>query len=294
MASDSSVPPGPTTAPLSGVYVKIYGEIMADKTLLPTMPDVAVRMRAAMSDPRYDTGHIARIVQADAGVSAYLVRMSNSALFRGNTPSKDVPTAVMRLGMNLTRNVVIAHTLRAMFRIKSEALSGVMQETWTRSARLAALSAVLAKRSGAFSPDRALLAGLLQDIGALPVLNAIERRRDEPPTPERVQATIEELASKVGTTLLRHWTFDDELIEVARSRKEWFRDPGRRADLADLVLIARLHTNIGTPEIKRCPRIDHVPAFRKLPLGPLGPDESLLLLAEAESEVREVADMLGV
>src|SRR6185436_9117032 len=126
MASDSSVPPGPTTAPLSGVYVKIYGEIMADKTLLPTMPDVAVRMRAAMSDPRYDTGHIARIVQADAGVSAYLVRMSNSALFRGNTPSKDVPTAVMRLGMNLTRNVVIAHTLRAMFRIKSEALSGVM------------------------------------------------------------------------------------------------------------------------------------------------------------------------
>ena len=276
------------------MYVKIYGEIMADKTLLPTMPDVAVRMRAAMSDPRYDTGHIARIVQADAGVSAYLVRMSNSALFRGNTPSKDVPTAVMRLGMNLTRNVVIAHTLRAMFRIKSEALSGVMQETWTRSARLAALSAVLAKRSGAFSPDRSLLAGLLQDIGALPVLNAIERRRDEPPTPERVQATIEELASKVGTTLLRHWTFDDELIEVARSRKEWFRDPGRRADLADLVLIARLHTNIGTPEIKRCPRIDHVPAFRKLPLGPLGPDESLLLLAEAESEVREVADMLGV
>ena len=52
---------------------------MADKTLLPTMPEVAVRMRAAMNDPKYDVGRIARIVQADAGVSAYLVRMANSA-----------------------------------------------------------------------------------------------------------------------------------------------------------------------------------------------------------------------
>jgi HD-like signal output (HDOD) protein len=294
MSSDSTVPPGSTTTTaVSGVYVKIYGEIMADKTLLPTMPDVAVRMRAAMSDPKYDTGHIARIVQADAGVSAYLVRMANSALFRGSAPSKDVPAAVMRLGMNLTRNVVIAHTLRAMFRIRSAALADVMQEMWTRSAHLAALSAVLAKRSGAFGADRALLAGLLQDIGALPILNALERRKDEP-TPERVYATIEELASKVGTTLLRHWNFDDELIEVARSRKEWFRDPQKKADLADLVLIARLHTCIGTPEMKRCPRIDQIPAFGKLPLGPLGPDESLTLLAEAESEVREVTEMLGV
>jgi hypothetical protein len=152
MSSDSTVPPGGTTAPVSCVYVKIYGEIMADKTLLPTMPEVAVRMRAAMNDPKYDVGAIARIVQADAGVSAYLVRMANSALFRGNAPSKDVPAAVMRLGMNLTRNVVIAHTLRSMFRIRLTALAEVMQEMWTRSARLAALSAVLAKRAGAFSP----------------------------------------------------------------------------------------------------------------------------------------------
>ena len=199
----------------------------------------------------------------------------------------------MRLGTHLSRYVVIAHTVRSMFRVKSQALAGVMQEMWARSARLAALSAVLAKRAGAFSPDRALLGGLLQDIGALPVLNALERRKDEPPAIERVYATIEELAGKVGATLLTHWGFDDEMVEVARSRGNWFRDSGARADLADLVLIARLHAGIGAPGA-RCPRIDRVPAFAKLPLGPLGTDESLVLLAEAESEVREVAEMLGV
>jgi len=287
-------PAGAPATPVSGVYVKIYREIMADKTLLPTMPEIAVRMRAAMSDPKSDVGRIARIVQADAGVSAYLVRMANSPLFRGRQPSTDVPAAVVRLGTHLTRNVVIAHTLRSMFRVKSERLAGVMQEMWARSARLAALSAVLAKRSGAVSPDRALLGGLLQDIGALPVLNALERRRDEPPSLERVHATIEELASKVGATLLTHWSFDPEMVEVARSRGDWLRNPGKQADLADLVLIARLHASTGMPGM-RCPRIDQVPAFAKLPpLGPLGQDETLVLLAEAESEVREVAEMLGV
>jgi HD-like signal output (HDOD) protein len=295
MSSDTPTPPpSGATTPVSGVYVKIYSEIMADKTLLPTMPEVAVRMRAAMNDPAYDVGSIARIVQADAGISAYLVRMANSALFRGTAPSTDVPAAVMRLGMNLTRNVVIAHSLRSMFRVKSGPLAQVMHATWERSARLAALSAVLSKRSGAFSPDRALLAGLLQDIGALPILNAFERRRDEPPTIERINATIEELAAKVGATLLHHWGFDEEMVEVARSRNQWFRDSGGRADLADLVLIARLHTCLGTPQQSRCPRIDHVPAFGKLQLGTLKPDDSLAVLAEADAEVREVTEMLGV
>jgi HD-like signal output (HDOD) protein len=287
-------PPGGGTTPVSGVYVKIYSEIMADKTLLPTMPEVAVRMRAAMNDPSYDVARIARIVQADAGISAYLVRMANSALFRGSAPSQDVPAAVMRLGMNLTRNVVISHSLRSMFRVKAGALSEVMQETWQRSARLAALSAVLAKRCGVATADRALLAGLLQDIGALPILNAFERRRDEPPTVDRIKATIEELAAKVGATLLHHWGFEEEMVEVARSRNQWFRDSGGRADLADLVLIARLHAGLGTPLQSHCPRIDHVPAFGKLPLGALRPDDSVAVLAEAEAEVRELTEMLGV
>jgi HD-like signal output (HDOD) protein len=295
MSRDTPAPPPAVgTTPVSGVYVKIYGEIMADKTLLPTMPEVAVRMRAVMNDPSYDVGSIARIVQADAGISAYLVRMANSALFRGAAPSKDVPAAVMRLGMNLTRNVVISHSLRSMFRVKTGALSDVMQETWKRSARLAALSAVLAKRCGVSSPDRALLGGLLQDIGALPILHAFERRKDEPPTIERVRATIEELAAKVGATLLHHWGFDEEMVEVARSRNQWFRDSGGRADLADLVLIARLHACLGTPEQGRCPRIDHIPAFSKLPLGALRADDSVAVLAEAEAEVREVTELLGI
>ena len=94
--------------------------------------------------------------------------------------------------------------------------------------------------------------------------------------------------------LLAHWGFDEPTIEVARSRKDWLRDPGPAADLADLILVARLHEGIGSAAQKEQPHINEVPAFSKLPLGNVGPDESLEILKEAESDVQDVMKMLGV
>jgi len=276
------------------IYASIYDEVFADETLLPTMPDVAVRLRAVMSDPNYDLNRVARIIQADAGVSAYLVRMANSALLRWTPPVKDVPGAVRRIGMQVTRNVVTAHALRTMFRIKTPVLVDVMQETWKRSTRVAALSAVLAKRCGVFTSDRALLAGLLQDIGALPILNALDRRRPHREQRQQVCTVVEALSASIGAMLLQRWGMDEEFVTVARSRNDWLRDGGPNADLVDLVLIARAHVLVGSPNTGERPRLDRMPAFRKLALGPVAPDDSLALFAEAEADVREVEELLGV
>jgi HD-like signal output (HDOD) protein len=287
--------PASRTGPVSGdLCTKIYDEVFADETLLPTMPDVAVRLRAVMSDPNYDLGRVARVIQADAGVSAYLVRMANSALLRWTPPVKDVPGAVRRLGMQVTRNVVMAHALRTMFRIKTPVLIDVMEETWKRSARVAALSAVLAKRCGTFTSDRALLAGLLQDIGALPILNALDRRRPHRDQRQDVCTIVEALSADIGAMLLTRWRMDEELVAVARSRNDWLRDGSPNADLADLVLIARAHVIVASPQGGERPRLDRMPAYGKLSLGPLAPDDSLAMFSEAEADVREVEELLGV
>jgi HD-like signal output (HDOD) protein len=220
--------------------------------------------------------------------------MANSALLRWTPPVKDVPGAVRRLGMQVTRNVVTAHALRAMFRIKTPVLVDVMEETWKNSARVAALSAVLAKRCGVFTSDRALLAGLLQDIGALPILNALDRRRPHRDQREDVCTIVDALSADIGAMLLTRWRMDEELVAVARSRNDWWRDEGPKADLADLVLIARAHVLVGSPQARERPRLDRMPAFSKLSLGPLAPDDSLAMFTEAEADVREVEELLGV
>lgn len=280
--------------PVSGLLARIYCDILADQARLPSMPDVALRIRAAMKQPNSSAATVARAVKADPGTSAYIIRISNSALYGGVALIQDVENAVARLGMDTTRNLVTAYALRAMFKTRSDVLSELMQNTWRKSARLAALASVIAARCPGFSQDSAMLAGLLQDIGVLPLLNALENSVQPLPEPERVYDTIASFSPKVGVMLLRQWEFEEDIVEVARSRDEWWRNPHPEPDLADVVLVARLHASVGSDQKRHLPLINEVPAFLKLPLGDVGPDASLQLLREAESEVREVMRMLGV
>ena len=280
--------------PVSGLFAHIYREILADRASLPSMPDVALRIRAAMQRPNYSAETVARVVKADPGTSAYLLRVANSAMYGGVVSIQDVEHAVARLGMDTTRNLVTAHALRAMFQTRSPILDRLMRETWQQSARLAALASVIASRCPGFLPDRAMLAGLLQNIGVLPLLNALEGRGQPIPEPERIYSAIEAFAAKIGAVLLEHWEFDDDLVEVARARGDWWRNPRPEPDLADIVLVAQLHACVGGNEMSTLPLINETPAFLKLPLGDVGPDASLEFLREAESDVREVMQMLGV
>ncbi len=280
--------------PVSGLFAKIYREILADRASLPSMPDVALRIRAAMQRPNYSASTVARVIKADAGTSAYLIRISNSALYGGVASIQDVENAVSRVGMDTTRNLVTAYALRAMFQTRSPVLSKVMQETWRQSARLAALASVIAGRCPEFAPDRAMLAGLLQNIGVLPLLNALEGSAQPLPEPQRIYSTIDAFSSKIAVVLLKHWEFEQDVVEVARSRGDWWRNPRAEAELADLVLVAQLHSAVGGDEMERLPLINEIPAFLKLPLGKVGPNASIEFLREAESEIADVMRMLGV
>ena len=280
-------------APVRGLLATIYRDILADQTRLPSMPDVALRIRAAMAKPDYSVADIARVVKADAGTSAYLIRIANSPLYRGAVGIKNVETAISRLGMPVTRNLVTAYALKAMFKTSSGVLRRLLRDSWREGARRAALASLIAQQCGLFDPDRAMLAGLLQDIGTLPLLTRLEGQGSLP-EPDKIADTLEEYAAKVGVTLLTRWEFDEEMIEVTRSRKDWWRNPSPKPDLADIVLVARLHATVGTAEMHQMPFINETPAFLKLPLGEVGPDQSLTFLREAEEEVQALTAMLGV
>ena len=257
------------------------------------MPDVAARIHGAMASPNWSINTIAAIIKGDPGTTTYLIQMANSAMYAGVTPIRDVERAITRIGMDSTRSLIMAHALRSMFRTRSQMLASLMRQTWKTSARLAALSAVLARQCPRVSPERALLAGLLQDIGVLPILNVLNRYQDQLTDEGPVLGAVTRYAPQVGQVLLKHWDFEPEMVEVARSRGDWLRDPGPDPELADLVLLARLHDNIVEGTANGLPRIDEVPAFAKFPLGGVLPDSSLELLQDERASVNDVMRALG-
>jgi len=288
---NQAVKPKPT--PIITLISEGCRELLTNKASLPSMPDVAGRIHAAMSSPNWSMSTIAAIIKGDPGTTAYLLRTANSALYAGVSPIREVERAIARMGMDSTRSLVMAHALRSMFETRSKILGAIMQRTWKTSARLAALSAVLARQCTRMSPDRALLAGLLQDIGVLPILNVLNRFQDQLSNEAQVQGVIDRYAPQVGQVLLTQWDFEPDMVEVARSRCQWQRDTGAAADLADLVLLARLHDNIVQGSAAGLPRIHEVPAFAKFNVGGLLPDSSLELLHNEQASVQDIMGALG-
>jgi HD-like signal output (HDOD) protein len=268
-------------------------KIVRGQSNLPSMPDIAARILAEMRRPNCDAASISSIIRMDAGTTAYLLRIANSAFYGGVSCVRRVENAVARIGLTATRNLVTAHAMRAMYFATSPMLAEIMNESWRTSARLAALSSVLASRCSTFSPERAMLAGLFQDIGTLPILKALETADASVLDEALVRRVIERFSSQVGVVLLRYWKFDSDLVEVVRSRCDWHRNPQPYPDLADLVLLARVHERIASSGTVGLPPINELPAFSKFPLGKLGPDASLRILREAENTVEEIVQTLG-
>lgn len=121
--------------------------------------------------------------------------------------------------MKNARDLVMAHAHRSMFATRSRMLGALMQRRWQSSAHLAALSAVLARQFGRYPPERALLAGLLQDIGVLPILNVLKHHEDQLTDEAQVFNAVERNAGPVGMVPLKHWHFDADMVEFARGRR---------------------------------------------------------------------------
>ena len=275
------------------LFAQLYYDFTQNQIKVPSMPDIAVRVRKAVQDEGKGADAIAKIIQADPSLAARLIQVANSPLYRGSANITNLRMAITRLGLGTTRNLVMSFSLNNLFQTKTPLLRQRMIELWKHTTLIAALSAILGRICQGFDVDRALLAGLVHDIGVLPILSYAENFPELASNPRILEHAIQSLGGQIGALVLRQWQFDQELITVALGAEDWNRNPGGKADYCDIVIIAHLHAVIGTPMMTRLPIINEVPAFNKLTLGELSPRYSLQMLEEARADVAEVQKLLS-
>ncbi len=273
--------------------LKRIAESIRDGSLeLPSLPDIAIQVRMAIGKPELDIRQLATLVQQDPGLAAYLMKVSHSVIYNRGQPASNVQMAIHRLGLDTTRELTMGYALKALFMINDTAIKKRLRDCWQRSVHTAALAHVIARHCG-FDPERALLAGLLQDIGALPILANLkdfpELREDE----SLLGQLLSEFTGKINGLILHHWKFDHELVLAALNRENWQRDTARSADLCDLILIARYHTFLSEGQHKGLPQLCSLPAFSRLGLKEADPALGFAFLKEAEEEIAELREALG-
>lgn len=83
-----------------------------------------------------------------------------------------------------------------------------------------------------------MLAGLLQDIGSLPLLAELEHWPAFPRDAQSLDGLCDHLSGDIGALALTRWQVPTSLIECARQRNKWLHDHDGEADLTDLVMLA--------------------------------------------------------
>ena len=156
-------------------------------------PAVAQRVLQIAGQPETDLNELVGVVQRDAAVAAALLRVANSAAYRTQSSVTTLRAALGLLGMQTVVEVVMGTTGADMFAAtpRDRALFPGAWETMFQEAMANAFTAGrLALEHPAGRGERALLAGLLTDIGAPTALRAlIHAVRVGIPTPEPHLAT---------------------------------------------------------------------------------------------------------
>lgn len=276
------------------LLMDFYADLKSNQFKLPSVPDIAFRIKDLIDRDCSSSDDIAKVVGADPSMAVKIIRACNSPLYRGFSEVESCRDAVVRLGMDTTRQLVTIFSLRELFKTKRKELQSAMEDVWSRSRQVAAIAYVLAEITPGLNKDHALLAGLIHDIGAVPVICYAEAYVDLWADAKNLIEAIAELKGELGSTLLEHWGFVDNLIEVVNHSDDWLYESGlEKPNYADLVIVAKMHTMIGKAGQKDLPPFNTIPAFQKLANGGLTPQKSLKVLVEARHKIDEVLNLLG-
>ena len=265
------------------VQQELIQAIDNDDLVLPTLPEVALKVREAAEDPNIGTPQLSKVIGNDAALTARIIKVVNSPLLRTSKEITDLSMAINRLGINYTCNLATGLAMEQMFQATSDVVDRKMREVWNKSTEIAGICHVLCKQFTRLLPDQATLAGLVHMIGALPILTYAEDHNELLSDSISLNHVIEQIHPIIGDKILRTWEFPEQIAMVPSQYLDFSRDSAK-VDYVDIVQVATLQSYIGTEHPYTKLDWSKIPAFAKLGLDPtqdISEDEDLNAAMEA-------------
>lgn len=198
---------------------------------LPVFDRIGERVRALVADPDFELDALERLVHEDAALVSELLRMANSAFFRGLDKVTTVRDSVMRLGARQVGELVTLASQRATFRSQDAMVQGWLVKLWRHAVATSIGARWLAERCGFGDlANEAFLAGLLHDVGKLLVLRTVGDLRSEGLVAESLSHrllldVVHRFHTTEGEKLLRRFEMPDVYANVALRHHDDAFDP---------------------------------------------------------------------
>ncbi|HZO87210.1 MAG TPA: HDOD domain-containing protein [Chthonomonadaceae bacterium] len=199
---------------------------------LPPLPLVVTRIMETVNSPDTSAADLNRLIAMDQGLSSKVLRIVNSAYYGFPKRISTITHAVVILGFNTVRNLVLGVSAFGLLAQKSIPYGLNRTKFWEHSVATAVAGSILAKKrltKMRTAPEEAFIGGLLHDIGTLfldsyfPVQYAVAmafaaRETKTSWEAENMVLGIDHVT--VGRRIAEHWNFPPHLTAMIAGHHE--------------------------------------------------------------------------
>jgi len=207
----------------NALYTILNEKIKQDTLVLPTLPEVALRVRSAADDPDINLNQMSDIIGQDPALSLGMIKVANNAILGRSIKVETVPQAVTRIGLNQIKTIATAMAIEQVFVSHNDVVTMYMNKAWVKTVDIASVAISLMdlylkdNKRTSLSLDTITLAALIHNIGILPILTEAENHPDVFANPTFLQQAIIKLSGRLGGAISRSWGFSDDFTLLAES-----------------------------------------------------------------------------
>lgn len=224
-------------------------EILQKVNHIPAFPATVIQLLKMIDNPEVKISDIKEVMKADEGLTVKLLRIANSAFYRGRREIKTIEDAVIVLGLRTVKSMIYTINVGPVL---SKPLTGydlAKDELWRQSQLSAVTAQKIAKKAGFKEYDVAYTAGLLKDVGKVildeyirnnlsEIMKQVEERGIAFSTAEAEIVGIDH--AEIGGKIAERWNLPAELVEVIR----YHHTPERAEHNPKLAMICHLADNL--------------------------------------------------
>jgi HD-like signal output (HDOD) protein len=270
----------------------LAGELSTGKVDLPSFPEIAVRVRRILADPKASIEQVIRVVGSEPALAARLMRIANSAsINRSGRAVADLRTAINRIGYNMVRSAAMSFAMAQIRNAnKLAGLEHYLNDLWQRSTLVAAFAYVLARTCSRVNPDEAMLGGMMHGIGKLYVLTRATNHPELFADSTTLGGVINDWHASIGKAILENWEFSEEMASAVGDQDQHGAEESGEPTLRDVIAIAILMASYSADFAGLEVALHDLPATRRLGLEKT---KTQAVMQECAEEVAALSKALG-
>jgi len=221
--------------------------IMAQVKAFPGMPATSAKLLKLLKNPESSAAQIEEILKYDPGLTANILKLTNSAYFGIPSKVSSVKQAVVLLGWKRLLQLVMTMCVSSVMKKPLPGYGLPQGELWRHSVAVSVAAELVVKALKIPGADEVFTAALLHDIGKLILGEFVQDdiHRIEEMVAKGIAFEVAEFIvlgtdhAQIGARVLEKWSFPADLVNAV----SWHHDPETCENyciLSDIVHVANI------------------------------------------------------